>query len=115
MKQKDVYKYLVKSKIFLSFSRLEGLPLPPVEAAIEKNKVIGYTGEGGKQYWKEPVFTEIPNGDFSKFLSKILENIGKSKRNKKFNTVRKKIIKDFSTKREINKINIMLKKINNYY
>ncbi|MBA1338423.1 MAG: hypothetical protein FD546_000223 [Pelagibacterales bacterium] len=115
MKQKDVYRHLVQSKIFLSFSRLEGLPLPPVEAAIAKNKVIGYTGEGGKQYWKEPVFTEIPNGDFSKFTTKILENIRNEKKGKKFNLVRKKIIKDFSINREIKNIKLMLKKISNYY
>mgnify|MGYP003726531753 FL=1 len=65
--QKEVYKYLLKSKIFLAFSKLEGLPLPPVEAAIAGNKVIGYTGEGGKEYWREPLFTEISNGDFLKF------------------------------------------------
>ena len=115
MKQKDVYKHLVQSKIFLSFSKLEGLPLPPIEAAIAKNKIIGYTGEGGKEYWKEPVFTEISNGDFSKFLIKILENIKNPKKNKNFNLVRKKIEKDFSIQREINKIKSMLKKITSYY
>ena len=34
-------------------SNLEGLGLPPLETAIAENKVIGYTGEGGKEYWKE--------------------------------------------------------------
>ena len=73
--QKEVYKYLLKSKIFLAFSKLEGLPLPPVEAAIAGNKVIGYTGEGGKEYWREPLFTEISNGDFLKFTKEILKFI----------------------------------------
>ena len=36
-------------KIFLSFSSLEGLGLPPVEAALAGNHVIGYTGEGGNE------------------------------------------------------------------
>ena len=31
---------------------MEGLGLTPLEAAKEGNKVIGYTGEGGKDYWK---------------------------------------------------------------
>ena len=35
-------------------SNLEGLGLPPLETAIAENKVIGYTEEGGKEYWKEP-------------------------------------------------------------
>ena len=46
--------------------------MPPVEAAIAGNKVIGYTGEAGKEYWHEPVFTEIPVGNFSKFSFEIL-------------------------------------------
>ena len=91
LKQKDVYKYLLKSKIFLAFSKLEGLPLPPVEAAIAGNKVIGYTGEGGKEYWQEPIFTEIPNGNFSKFIFEILKFIKKGKKNKEFNLKKKKI------------------------
>ena len=35
-------------------SNLEGLGLPALETAIAGNKVIGYTEEGGKEYWKEP-------------------------------------------------------------
>ena len=34
-------------------SNLEGLGLPPLETPIAGNKVIGYTGEEGKEYWKE--------------------------------------------------------------
>ena len=115
LKQKDVYKYLLKSKIFLAFSKLEGLPLPPLEAAISGNKVIGYTGEGGKEYWQEPIFTEIPNGDFSKFITEILKFIKKGSTNKKFNVERKKLIKNFSPNLEIKKIKIMLNKINSFF
>ena len=35
-------------------SNLEGLSLSPLEAAIAGNKAIGYTGEKGKECWKEP-------------------------------------------------------------
>ena len=115
LKQKDVYKYLVKSKIFLSFSELEGLGLPPVEAAIAGNKVIGYTGEGGKGYWQEPIFTEIPNGNFSKFIVEILKFIKKGWKNKKFNFGRKKLIRNFSPDLERKKIKIMLNKINSFF
>ena len=115
LRQKDVYKYLLKSKIFLAFSQLEGLPLPPVEAAIAGNKVIGYTGEGGKEYWKEPLFTEIPNGEFSKFTKEIIKFIKKGKNNEKFSLVRNKLIRNFSPDLERKKIIIMLNKINSFF
>lgn len=114
LEQKDVYKYLLKSKIFLAFSKLEGLPLPPVEAAIAGNKVIGYTGEGGKEYWKKPIFTAISNGDFSKFVSEILKFIKEGKSDKKFDVARKKLIKNFSSSLEIKKIKMMLNKIHSF-
>ena len=85
--------------------------MPPVEAAIAGNKVIGYTGEGGKEYWHEPVFTEIQNGDFSKFIIEILKFVKKGKKDKKFNSGRKKIIKNFSLELEIKKIKYMLNRI----
>ena len=37
--------------------------MPPLEAAIAGNKVIGYTGGGGKEYWNKPIFEEIQSGD----------------------------------------------------
>tara|TARA_B100000700_G_C15007995_1_gene839539 strand:- start:582 stop:1637 length:1056 start_codon:yes stop_codon:yes gene_type:complete len=110
LKEKDVYTYLLKSKIFLSFSYLEGLPLPPVEAAIAGNKVIGYTGEGGKEYWKSPVFTEIQNGDMSKFVGEIIGSL-KNKKNSKFYEVRNKLIQKFSTENEQKNMKKMLKRI----
>ena len=115
LKQADVYKYLLKSKIFLAFSKLEGLPLPPVEAAIAGNKVIGYTGEGGKEYWQKPVFTEIPNGNLTKFSSEILKYIKNGENKNKFKYATKRITKLFSPKLEMYKIKIMLNKIKLYY
>lgn len=70
-----VTELMSKSKIFLSFSELEGFGLPPAEAALSGNHVIGYTGEGAKEYWKEPIFTEVHNGDVKKFVSEILFKI----------------------------------------
>jgi len=115
LEQKDVYNNLLKSKIFLAFSKLEGLPLPPVEAAIAGNKVIGYTGEGGKEYWKKPIFTEIPNGDFSKFVYEILKFIKKGESAKKFYAARKRLIKNFSPDLEVKKIKMMLNQINTFF
>lgn len=66
---------LGKSKIFLSFSELEGFGLPPVEAALSGCYVIGYTGEGGKEYWDSEIFTEIYSGDIKAFVRAVLNKI----------------------------------------
>ena len=68
----EVIKFLKKSKIFLSFSGLEGFGLPPVEAALCGNYVIGYTGESGKEYWDPPIFDEVFSGDLRTFTNKVL-------------------------------------------
>lgn len=54
-------------------SYLEGLGLPPIEAALAGNLVLGYTGEGGKEYWHRPLFHEIPHGDLLAFAQKTIE------------------------------------------
>lgn len=66
---------LGKSKIFLSFSEFEGCPLPPVEAALSGCYVIGYTGEGAKEYWDKEIFTEIHSGDIKAFVKAVLNKI----------------------------------------
>jgi len=115
--ENEVYNNLYKSKIFLSFSKLEGLPLPPVEAGLTGNKVIGYTGEGGKEYWKEPIYTEIKNGEFNNFVSKTVlftkqnKNFYKSKNYiKQFNLLNKKFSKE-KEKINIKKFLTMIKKL----
>lgn len=70
-----VAEVLSKSKIFLSFSELEGLSLPPIEAALSGNLVIGYTGEAAREYWRNPIFTEINCGDIKSFIKEILAKI----------------------------------------
>lgn len=73
--ENGVIEILGKSKIFISTSELEGCPMPPVEAALCGNYVIGYTGEGGKEYWKSPIFTEVYCGDIKNFVNQILMKI----------------------------------------
>lgn len=109
--EKDVYKNLEKSKIFLAFSNLEGLPLPPVEAAIAGNKVIGYTGEGGKEYWKEPIFTEIKTSEIKNFCKSILSNLENKNFYKISHSQRKNLKKNFSVEVEKKYIDRFLKKI----
>ena len=75
LSEKKLFETLSKSKIFLSFSHLEGTGIPPIEAALCGNKVIGYDGGGGSTYWKKPIFTKIENGEIGDFGQKIIENI----------------------------------------
>jgi glycosyltransferase involved in cell wall biosynthesis len=73
----EVARRLNRSRIFLAFSELEGLPLPPVEAAFAGNHVIGYTGEGAKEYWDRDIFTEIGSGDIKGFVAAIRDRIAR--------------------------------------
>ena len=111
MSQNKVYSFLKKSKIFLSFSEFEGLGLPPIEAAIAGNKVIGYTGEGGKEYFKKPIFTEVNSGNLIKYCNEILKEIGKKNFSKIAKAQRLKLEKNFSKKNEIFHIYNFLKKL----
>ena len=71
----EVAQTLSRSSIFLSFCDMEGCPLPPLEAAFSGNIVIGYTGQGAKEYFHPPVFREINNGDFMHFASTVFGSI----------------------------------------
>ncbi len=75
MSQEAVAETLSKSRIFLSFSELEGLGLPPIEAALAGNLVVGYTGEAGKEYWLDGQFHEVHCGDIRTFSETILSKI----------------------------------------
>jgi glycosyltransferase involved in cell wall biosynthesis len=75
LSEDGVAEILGKSKIFLSFSELEGLSLPPIEAALSGCHVIGYTGEGAKEYWDREIFTEIHSGDIRSFVNAVMSKI----------------------------------------
>ena len=105
----------VKIKNIFSIFQTWGLALTSGRSRIAGNKVIGYTGEGGKEYWKEPLFTEIPNGEFLKFTQEIIKFIKKGKKSKNFLLERNKLIRNFSPDLEIKKIRLMLNKINSFF
>ena len=117
MTTEEVYQWLSKSKIFLSFSDMEGLGLPPIEAAISGNKVIGYTGEGGREYWKKPIFQEIPKGNIILFTKTILKNLEIVNNNwlKKSKNLRDAISEQYSHDKQLSFLNFILKKIYNIY
>ena len=107
----EFYNYLKKSKLFLSFSYMEGLGAPPIEAAKEGNKVIGYTGEGGKDYWKKPIFTEIYSGDIRNFVRQVIKKVAEINSNNKLKQKQyRSLANNFSKENEIHHI----KKFLNY-
>lgn len=69
--EQEVASILAKSSIFLSFCDQEGFGLPPLEAAFSGNIVVGYTGQGAKEYFYKPLFREVQNGDFKKYIENI--------------------------------------------
>ena len=76
--------------------------------------MIGYTGEGGNEYWKKPLFTKINSGEIKTFVNEILNKILEIKVGKK--PPKKHIINlktKFSKNRELNNIKKFLKYINN--
>ena len=100
----EVIKYLKKSKIFLSFSELEGLGLPPIESALCGNHVIGYTGQGGKEFWNSPIFDEVIQGDLRTFSTKVLNKVKEfQENNTTFNKIKpyiNKLSNSYSLERE---------------
>ena len=66
---------LSRSSIFLSFCDIEGFGLPPLEAAISGAVVVGYTGQGAREYFKKPNLITVQNGDFRNFTLKVADAI----------------------------------------
>ena len=101
--QKKLIDTLARSKIFLSFSNFEGIGIPPIEAALSGNKVIGYIGGGGMEYWKKPIFTKIENGEIRDFGQKILLNLYKDEKIwlKKTSFQRLRLASQYSKKNEV--------------
>jgi len=115
--EKKLINYLSKSKIFLSFSNLEGIGIPPIEAALAGNKVIGYTGGGGVEYWGLPLFKKIEPGeidDFGQILLKEIKNY-KSDWIKKSKKYRKQLSKQYSEKNQTKSLINLIKIIKTFY
>jgi len=113
----ELRKKIIRSKIFLSFSNFEGFGLPPLEAALLGNKIIGYDGGGGSEYWKEPIFTKIEQGENYKFGENINKNIKNYDSNWLNNTKkqRQNLIKKYSLNSEKKSLVKLSKKIIKLY
>lgn len=68
LSEAQVAEALGRSRVFLAFSEYEGLPLPPIEAALAGNIVIGYPGWGALEYWRRPLFHGVGFGDVRAFV-----------------------------------------------
>jgi glycosyltransferase involved in cell wall biosynthesis len=75
LNEAGVAELLQRSKIFMSFSHFEGFGLPPLEAALCGNQVIGYTGQGGKEYWLPELFEAVEPGDVVGFAQRVLAKV----------------------------------------
>lgn len=64
----EVGRIMRESAIFLSFSEMEGFGMPPAEAMACGCLVIGYHGQGGKEYFKQPVGFPIEPEDIVTFV-----------------------------------------------
>lgn len=71
MGEAQVAAALGRSSIFLSFSELEGFGLPPLEAGLAGNLVVGYTGQGGRGFFESPIFRPVENGNFLSYVAEV--------------------------------------------
>ena len=55
----------------------EGFSLPSIEAMASGCLVIGYTGKGGNEYFKEEFSLPVPEKDIQQFALKLEEGIQK--------------------------------------
>lgn len=75
LKANAVAQALLSSSIFVSFCDLEGFGLPPLEAAFCGNAVVGYTGQGAREYFEAPIFKTIESGNFHAFVTAVITTI----------------------------------------
>ncbi|WP_370897557.1 glycosyltransferase [Chryseobacterium gossypii] len=71
----EVAEIMKKSTFFLSFNHKEGFGLPPAEAMSCGCYVIGYTGQGGKEYFKPEFSSAVEDGNIIEFVQKIEASI----------------------------------------
>lgn len=69
----EVATILNESSIFLSLNHREGFGLPPAEAMASGCIVIGYAGQGGKEYFKPEFSFKIDEGNVIHFAQKVEE------------------------------------------
>ena len=69
--EKEVADIMKESAVFLSFNHKEGFGLPPAEAMSCGCYVVGYCGQGGKEYFKPELSTSVADGDIISFVKSV--------------------------------------------
>ena len=75
LKADAVSQALLKSSVFMSFCDLEGFGLPPLEAAFCGNAVVGYTGQGAREYFETPIFKAIETSNIHAFVTAMIATV----------------------------------------
>jgi len=105
--EQEVAEIMKESAIFLSFNHKEGFGLPPAEAMSCGCYVIGYSGQGGKEYLKPEFSMPVEDGNIIEFVQKIEEAIKIYEENSQEILSKGKlsshfILENYSLKNEIN-------------
>jgi len=69
LQETDVATHMARARFFLSFEYPAGWPLPPAEAMASGCVVIGYHGQGGRDYFQPTHCHPINFGDWLSFAS----------------------------------------------
>jgi len=72
----ETARILRESQIFLSFSTYEGSPIPPLEAMACGCIVVGYHGQGGREYVNDQYAFPVEAEDIRGFCSTVESVIG---------------------------------------
>lgn len=82
MHEDQVSEVMKEAMFFLSFSEMEGCPLPPAEAMSCGCYVIGFTGNGADEYML-PEFCDVINkDDINTFVNQIIRRVKEAKQDK---------------------------------
>ena len=71
MSEAEVAHVLGETAIFLSFSDREGFGLPPAEAMVAGCYVIGFTGDGGREFMTPDVCSPVEDPDLRGFVNEV--------------------------------------------
>ena len=89
-----------------------------MESGLCGNYVIGYTGEGGKEYWNPPIFDIVSSGDIRTFANKVINKVRDFDKNghafDKFNIHVDKLSRKYSVEKEKNSLSLLIELIKNF-
>jgi hypothetical protein len=64
----EVAELIGRSSLFLSFGHPEGCPMPPIEAMLSGAIVVGYHGNGGREFFHPEYSWPVDAGDIMGFV-----------------------------------------------